>query len=169
MTKQEQVWHCAVKNTTTDKQKWYYHLFYDFDGIKLSPNDINWIVSFMKERAMSFILRKTMHGYHLIGLTPVDSYVWGCSFSIMQATYPTYHDGQAIRITKKEAGEFIILAQNYDFPYVEKLAKLFSHSYSRVFMITANAIKDQWYVLIYYTVNKKNLQNKQVVGMHKRK
>lgn len=162
--KDNQVWHCAVKNTTTNKEKWFYHLFYDFDNLHLSYNDIDWIVKLMKAREISFILRKSLHGYHLIGLTPLDSYKWGLLFSMFQSTYPTYHDGQALRITKKEIGEFIIIADNYDYPFVTNLAKLFSSGYAEAFVNPDNNIKDQWYVLLYYTTNKKNVMNKQVIA-----
>lgn len=168
MTKQDkQIWHCAVKNTTTDKAKWYYHLFYDFDGIHLSYNDVDWIVKLMKAREISFILRKSLHGYHLIGLTPLDSSKWGLLFSIFQNTYPTYHDGQAIRITKKEVGEFIIVAENYDFPFAGNLLKLFKKfDMEHVIDGAGNGgmIRELWYVLLYYTVNKKNVMNKQVIS-----
>lgn len=162
--KDKQIWHCAVKNTTTNKEKWFYHLFYDFDGLELSYNDIDWIVKLMKAREISFILRKSLHGYHLIGLTPMDSYKWGLLFSIFQNTYPTYHDGQAIRITQKEVGEFITVAENFDYPFAINLAKLFKVN-ARVFMNEESlGIKEQWYVLLYYTTNKKNIMNKQVIA-----
>lgn len=167
MTDKEQKWHCAVKNTTTDKKKWYYHLFYDFDGIQLSSYDIEKIVKMCKIREISFILRKSLHGYHFIGLTPLDSSKWGLLFSMMQDTYPTYHDGQAIRITQKEIGEFIIVAENYDYPFVGNLLKLFKKFKMEDIIDGAGnggCIREQWYVLLYYTVNKKNIMNKQVIS-----
>lgn len=161
-----QVWHCAVKNTTTTKEKWYYHLFYDFDGIVLKEHDVNYLVSMSLARAMSFILRKTMHGYHYIGLTPLDSEMWGKLFAELQNRFPTYHDGQAIRITKKMQDEFITVAENYDYPYVLNLAKLFAKFNKDGF--NGNEIKQQWYVLLYYTTNKKNIKNKEVIGVNNR-
>lgn len=163
----KQVWHCAVKNTTTDKKKWYYHLFYDFDNIQLSYYDIERIVALMKAREISFILRKSLNGYHLIGLTPIDSAKWGLLFSIFQDTFPTYHDGQALRITQKQVGEFIIVAENYHYPFVVNLLKLFKKVKVEDMIEGAGIgkiIKEQWYVLLYYTVNKKNVMNKQVIG-----
>lgn len=158
-------WHCAVKNTTTTKDKWYYHLFYDFDGIKLSSSEIDWIVRFMKNHSMSFILRHTQHGYHLIGLTPLTPLKWGLCFQEFQATFPTYHDGQAIRITKKEIGEFIIVAENYDYPFSLNLTKLFRQVGKVNLHCNPNdAIKESWYVLLYYTTNKKNVKNKEVIA-----
>lgn len=160
----ENQWHCAVKNTTTTKTKWYYHLFYDFDGIKLSSQDIHDIVALMKACRSSFILRETAHGYHLIGLTPLSSYHWGYYFDRLQELYPTYHDGQAIRITKKMQDEFIIVAENYNFPYVLNLANLFMQKHWE----NEHAIKEQWYVLLYYTTNKKNVKNKEVIARNER-
>lgn len=164
MTENPNQWHCAVKNTTTTRTKWYYHLFYDFDGIKLTSQDVTDIVSFMKACRSSFILRQTAHGYHLIGLTPLSSYHWGYYFDRLQELYPTYHDGQAIRITKKMQSEFITMAENYSFPFVVNLAKLFTPLDKEVINDIPHAIKDQWYVLLYYTTNKKNVKNKEVIA-----
>lgn len=161
-------WHCAVKNTTTTKEKWYYHLFYDFDGIKLSNSEIDWIVRFMRTHKMSFILRQTEHGYHLIGLTPVSSFNWGLCFQELQTTFPTYHDGQAIRITKKMQDEFIIIAEDYSFPFVGNLLRLFKNFKMKDVIDgcgNGGMIKNQWYVLLYYTTNKKNVKNKEVIGV----
>lgn len=167
MTEQKPIWHCAVKNTTTNKEKWFYHLFYDFDGIKLSSVQIEWINRFMITQEMSYLLRHTMNGYHLIGLTPVDSQQWGLCFNQLQTVFPTYHDGQAIRITKKMQDEFITVAQNYHFPFVLNLLKLFDKSAFKIYsMNKEKAILTQWYVLLYYTTNKKNIKNKEVIGVH---
>lgn len=167
MTEQKPIWHCAVKNTTTNKEKWFYHLFYDFDSIKLSNEQIEWINRFMIVQEISYLLRHTMNGYHLIGLTPINSYKWGHCFDILQKTFPTYHDGQAIRITKKMQDEFIIVAENYHFPIVINLLKLFKKiGNENLFINPANIIKEQWYVLLYYTTNKKNIKNKEVIGVH---
>lgn len=169
MTIDKPIWHCAVKNTTTNKEKWFYHLFYDFDGIKLSNDQISWIDRFMKTQEMSYILRHTMNGYHLIGLTPIDSQQWGLCFNILQKEFPTYHDGQAIRITKKMQDEFITLAENYHFPFVVNLLKLFKKVKVEDMIEGAGIgkiIKEQWYVLLYYTTNKKNIKNKEVIGVH---
>lgn len=161
----KQVWHCAVKNTTTTKTQWFYHLFYDFDNIQLGKGEIAWLVKFMNDRSQSFILRKTNHGYHLIGLTPLDSAKWGLDFADLQHMFPTYHDGQAIRITQKEIGEFIIVASDYSFPYVLNLMKLFIPNYKdKMWLHHSNEIKEQWYVLLYYTTNKKNVKNKEVIA-----
>lgn len=164
MTENPNQWHCAVKNTTTTRTKWYYHLFYDFDGIKLTSQDVTDIVSFMKACRSSFILRQTAHGYHLIGLTPLSSYHWGYYFDRLQELYPTYHDGQAIRITKKMQSEFIIVAEDYSFPYVMHLADLFSKTSHNRGSVRLNGIEEQWYVLLYYTTNKKNVKNKEVIA-----
>lgn len=162
----EQTWHCAVKNTTTDKHEWYYHLFYDFDGIKLNEKQIKAIVDYMKDCNQSFILRHTMHGYHLIGLTPNKSMSYtGMMFDAFQKSFPTYHDGQAIRITKKMQDEFIIVAENYSFPVVVKLANLFGR-FKYIKDDTPLTIQNQWYVLLYYTTNKKNIKNKEVIAKH---
>jgi hypothetical protein len=165
LEKPKQIWHCAVKNTTTSQKKWSYHLFYDFDSIGLEDKDISWINTFMTTREMSFILRESQHGYHLIGLTPIDSYKWGLCFNILQNTFPTYHDGQAIRITKKQQNEFNIVASNLSFPYTINLAKCFKVKDSPENLAKVG-IKEGWYVLLYYTTNKKNVKNKEVVGQH---
>jgi hypothetical protein len=166
--KENQVWHCAVKNTTTTKDHWEYHLFYDFDDIKLSEIDVKYLVDFMNQHKQSFILRRTTHGYHLIGLTGNRSLGFtGVMFDNLQRTYPTYHDGQAIRITQKEVGEFIIVAENYDYPFVLNLVKLFRNKGQETNRV--EAIRNQWYVLLYYTTNKKNIKNKEVIARHDKK
>lgn len=159
---EQKVWHVAVKNTTTSKDKWFYHLFYDFDNIELSDLDKRYLVDFMRKHEQSFILRRTNHGYHLIGLTPNHAMKWGIMFDTLQRAFPTYHDGQAIRITSKSTmnDEFIVIAENYDFNYSLHLRALFTNQKT---ITDLRAIRELWYVLLYYTTNKKNRKNKEII------
>lgn len=104
----------GLRNITCTKEDWYYLVFYDFDK-PLTQTEIDEIDNTMHNWEISYILYRTKHGFHLVGLSPVTSSVWGSLFGYLKDLFHEYYAGQTIRLSRKkdEIQELIVCNTTY--------------------------------------------------------
>lgn len=83
--------------TTEDK---CFVVFYDIDR-EITDIEKDQIDIICRLSGMSYLMYKTKHGYHVIGLTPVDSIVWGYVFKCFRSVFHSDYIGQTIRLSRK--------------------------------------------------------------------
>lgn len=105
----------GLRHDVITKEDVKYLLFYDFDEHVQDDAIAQEVDMIMREYNISFIFYKTKHGYHLIGLTPLDAMQWANVFTRLKEQYPNYYGGIVIRISRKkeEVQELLQLEQNY--------------------------------------------------------
>lgn len=112
----------GLRNIVTTSEQWYYLLLYDFD----QPVNEREIASFSHNRKLSYILYKTKHGSHYVGLTPISAMQWGLHFDAMSQIYPNYYSGQTIRLSRKEDEQQILISLNRDYQVISNLYNIFA-------------------------------------------
>lgn len=88
----------GLRNIVTDRTRWRHLLFYDFDDH--SP-DWAFIDALMGAMHVSYIAYQTKHGFHLVGLTPLEMADHYYLFLKLQEKWPSFYVGQTIRLTPK--------------------------------------------------------------------
>src|SRR5574342_625639 len=73
----------GLRNIVCTKDDWYYLVFYDIDR-EITEQEIEYIRETMFYYKISYILYKTKHGVHFIGLTPVNAEVWAKLFTALK-------------------------------------------------------------------------------------
>jgi len=64
-------------------------------------------------RDMSYVCYSTKHGAHWVGLTPLESQIWGDRFQqLRDASYNHKYAGQTIRLSRKQGEKQLLL--HYD-------------------------------------------------------
>lgn len=101
----------GIRCDTVAKDDVYYLVFYDIDREELSQLQMKEIESLMKHHNVSYILYKTKHGYHLVGLTPLRILQHALVFASLKDIFKEYYGGIVIRISQKpnEKQELIML------------------------------------------------------------
>jgi hypothetical protein len=115
----------GLRNIVTDKETWKYLLFYDID----SPTeaDIKNLVEYLDElKCISYIIYSTKAGLHVVGLTPLNSSMWGVIFAQLQIRFPEYYSGQTIRLSRKENEKQELIYSNLEYPIIPNLLELYS-------------------------------------------
>lgn len=93
----------GLRNTVILKEEIKYLVFYDIDGTPRNEQTmLEDIDALMHTNCLSYIFYKTKHGYHLVGLTPVNALKWGVMFTELQNKYPSYYSGIVIRLSRKQ-------------------------------------------------------------------
>lgn len=107
----------------------HYVLFYDIDRTELTDDDITFIDSTLKTYGISYLLYKTKHGYHLIGLTPLTHQQWSSIFTIMKSRFHSYYGGIIIRLSRKPEEKQVLI--KLEESYGEVIPNLFNVFASR--------------------------------------
>lgn len=102
----------GLRNTCTNGNEWYRLLFYEFDG----ELDIELLKSVINKEEISYVLYKTKHGYHLVGLSVLDVEDWARIFAELSSVFHSYYSGSTIRLSMKynEQQELVILHRGND-------------------------------------------------------
>jgi hypothetical protein len=115
----------GLRNIVTDKETWKYLLFYDIDNP--SRADINMLIEYLDElKFLSYIVYSTKAGLHVIGLTPMNSSMWGVIFAQLQMRFPEYYSGQTIRLSRKDGEKQELIYSNLEYPIIPNLLELYS-------------------------------------------
>lgn len=101
----------GIRCDTVAKDDVYYLVFYDIDKESITSEQIMKIQEIMAIHNLSFVLYKTKHGYHVVGLTPTNMIQHASAFTALQRTFKEYYGGIVIRISQKpnEKQELIML------------------------------------------------------------
>lgn len=101
----------GIRHDVIMKNEVMYLVFYDIDK-PITQNELDKLDDAMQEHKISYLLIKTKHGHHLIGLTPVDSYRWGYIFAHLKEMFNGYYGGIVIRLSLKEDEKQELLVKN---------------------------------------------------------
>lgn len=101
----------GLRHDVITKQGIMYLVFYDIDK-PITQNELDKLDDTMKEHKLAYMLIKTKHGHHLIGLTPVDAYRWGYIFTQLSEMFNGYYGGVIIRLSLKEDETQELLVRN---------------------------------------------------------
>lgn len=93
----------------------YYLIFYDIDKEVLMPDDLEEIDRLMRVYAISYLLYKSKHGFHVIGLSPLTHTEWASIFGALKYHFHSRYGGVVIRLSRKkdEKQELIRLEESY--------------------------------------------------------
>lgn len=92
----------GLKNICCSKDDWHYLLFYDIDETELSQSKKDFIDTLAKVFGISYLLFRTKHGFHFIGLTPLQCIRWANAFQEMKNCFEGYYSGHVIRVSRKK-------------------------------------------------------------------
>lgn len=98
-------------------------MLYELDNHE--EHDYLQIVSIFSRMQTSFVCYKTKNGFHSVGLTPIDSDVWGIMFKRLQITCPEYFSGETLRLSLKENEKQELIHYSFRYPYLERLASIY--------------------------------------------
>ena len=120
----------GLRNIVTDGKVFKYLLFYDRD----SQDDYS--ITEMKEcylsSGISFIMYKTKHGIHGVGLTPMDIEHYANRFQLLQNIIPEFYSGQTLRLTRKENEEQELLYCDLNYPYVSEIFQIYLRRFPKL-------------------------------------
>ena len=136
----------GLRNIVTNGNEWKYLLLYDKDS---QDDDV---IKEMKEcyYGISFLIYKTKHGIHGIGLTPMSIEHYASRFQLLQDIIPEYYSGQTIRVSRKQDEKQELIHYNFNYPILPNLlhiyAKRFFHDKPVSFYeeFQKNLINDHW-------------------------
>ena len=93
----------GLRKPVCAKEDWYYLVFYDIDKEKeLTQSDLEQINMIMLTHKCSYLVYKTKHGYHIIGLTPLTAIQWANTFTALKFYFQSYYSGDTIRLSRKK-------------------------------------------------------------------
>lgn len=98
VTKQRMI---GLRNITCSKDDWFYLMFYDIDT-PIDTDALTQIDTLSRQFGMSYILYKTLHGFHYVGLTPLDCITWAEMFWQFKQLFKSYYSGNVIRLSRKK-------------------------------------------------------------------
>ena len=117
----------GIRNTVASKiepKHWKYLIFYEIDDKDETKGTL--IKSMYECFETSYIIYKTLHGYHAVGLTPMRSQQWGHYYERLENVFKEYYNGNVLRISAKESEHRELFAFSFRFPYIEKLCQWYS-------------------------------------------
>lgn len=120
----------GLRNIVTTQDKWYYLVFYDFDGY-LGSQDLIYKISAMND--LSYVLYSTKHGAHYVSFTPLGIREYGEIFHLFQKHFDGYYSGQTIRMSRKEGEvqELISLVIHPDRPIVANAYNIYARRFNK--------------------------------------
>jgi len=92
----------GLLNLAKAKRQIDYLLFYDIDRTDITKEELDRINDCCFKHHISYLIYKTKHGYHFVGLSPLTAYQWANAFSILRAIFDSYYAGHTIRLSRKE-------------------------------------------------------------------
>ena|SRR5688572_19426177 len=113
----------GLRNIVTSKNDWKYLLNYEIDGHDESKCLA--IIAYYSRVETSYICYKTKHGFHFIGLTPMNAQKWGYHFETLQNIVPEYYSGQTIRLSLKEGEKQELIHYSFVYPAIWRLYMIF--------------------------------------------
>lgn len=120
----------GLRNIITNGKEWKYLLFYEIDN--QLENNINEMKECFNFANTSFIIYKTKHGIHGVGLTPKDIIQYSISFNLLQEILPEYYSGQTLRLTPKEGETQELIYWNLNYPYVSEIFQIYLRRFPKL-------------------------------------
>lgn len=91
----------GLRNVVTTRERWAYLFFYDLDYEEIPQTFCDF--AFREVGAnTAYLMYRTKHGAHLVGLTPLEPMVWGYLMQACKTQFPNYYSGQTIRVSRKK-------------------------------------------------------------------
>lgn len=91
----------GLRNIVSSKEDWHYLIFYDIDR-DITEHEKDMIEALFTVRKLSYMLYKTVNGYHIICLTPVNAFMWSEVFVALKQHFHSYYSGNVIRVSRKK-------------------------------------------------------------------
>lgn len=113
----------GLRNIVTHKDHWKRLLFYEIDGH--DDYNLHRLIKLLYKMPISWVLYKTLNGYHSVGLTPISATEEGCWHDIIQRIVPEYFSGQTLRLSLKENEKQELIDYTFWYPYLERLASIY--------------------------------------------
>ena len=144
----------GLRNIITDGKQWKYLLFYDVDN--QSEENIVFLTNAFNSFEVSFIIYKTKHGMHAIGLTPIGIKEYGIMFNDLQKVIPEYYSGQTIRLSRKEGENQELIGYNFDYPMLKNLISIYQKRFPQLYVNPDTRLIDGYSLVFekYWTVKK---------------
>lgn len=114
---------CVTNGHQSTNPQWKYLVLYEIDSH--NQEQLEKILRVYRNINTSFVCYETLNGYHFIGLTPFDSFEWGKYFNLLQTVVKEYFSGQTIRMSRKHGEEKKLIAYDFSYPYLTKLASIY--------------------------------------------
>lgn len=118
INKHQFVLRLGIRNVVHAKDDLYFLLFYDIDRATLLDFEIQVIDKIMQDGKIAYILYTTKHGYHLIGLTPIDAILWSYCFTSLKKQFRQRYAGNTIRLDRKDGEIKNLVKMNLDYGHV---------------------------------------------------
>jgi len=107
----------GLRNICYAQDDIYYLVFYDIDRLYNDKESFE-LDQIFKENMMSYLVYSTKHGFHVIGLTPVDAYRWGFVFTQLKELFREKYAGNTIRLDRKEGEVKNLVHHEINYGYV---------------------------------------------------
>lgn len=120
----------GVRNIVVDKVKneWYHLLFFELDDTEAR---IDLLTDRLAEFQISYILYSTKHGYHVVGLTPLNAKEWGDYFILLSNDFQKKdYAGQTLRLSRKKDEHQRLIEYNVDYPLVHGLFTIYQKRFN---------------------------------------
>jgi hypothetical protein len=118
----------GLRNIVTSKSDWKYLLFYEIDSH--DDTSLMAITSYYSRISTSYIVYKTMNGFHFVGLSPLNAQQWGYHFQTLQNIVPEYFSGQTLRLSLKENEKQELVKFNFNHPFLQKLTFMYCRRFN---------------------------------------
>ena len=122
----------GLRHTVCAKDDWYYLVFYDIDNREqLTNEELKDIDQLMFDYHISYMIYKTKHGFHIIGLTPVHRINLGYVFTALKDICWSYYSGDVIRLSrKKDENQMLIHMETQYGEVIPNLYNLFAQRFN---------------------------------------
>jgi hypothetical protein len=105
-------------------------LLYEIDDTRLS---IGKLVKLLDSFHISYIVSNSLHGVHIIGLTPFSSFEeYGRAFDKLQFYFPELYCGGTLRLNSKNGEKQYVIWANYNYPVLKRLLSVISEHIGEV-------------------------------------
>jgi len=122
----------GLRHTVCANDDWYYLVFYDIDNrSELYAHELAFIDNTMSTYGISYIVYKTKHGFHILGLTPVTATEWANVFTSLKGLFNSYYSGNVLRLSRKENEVQQLISIKKDYGYIiPNLYNLFAQRFN---------------------------------------
>lgn len=139
----------GLGNIAIAKDDIYYLCFYDIDTPQqfLNQAQMSCIDRNFQMANCSYLIYKTKHGFHLIGLSPLNEYWWAHTFRNFKMQFKSYYSGRTIRLSRKKDELQVLIHRELEYgEVIPNLYNLFASRFN--------------YDKMYWTIDTKEYEEK---------
>jgi len=114
----------GMRNIVYTEDDILYLVFYDIDTDRPESLNMKALDVIFKTYHISYMLFTTKHGYHVVGLTPVNALTWAHCFTKLKQTFMEKYAGNTIRLDHKEGETKNLVYKNTDYYVIPNLYNL---------------------------------------------